>query len=177
MKASQTTEPADLNAGTVDTVPAADRDPAPAAPRKRGRPAGARNKPREEGTPATTGRPTKQASLSRALESQYVLMGSLLYMFAPATGQALIGNAESCADSLASWAATNPKVAKALERTLTGAGAVSVLAAHAPIALAVYADATARTGQTVTPAVGTPTGMADLFAAMASDMMPATPAA
>lgn len=177
MKPSQTTEPADLDAGTVDTVPAGDRDPAPAPARKRGRPAGSRNKPREDSAPATTGRPTKTASLARALESQYHLLGSLLFLFAPATGQALIANADTCAESLAAWAATNPKVAKALERTMTGAGAVSVLAAHAPIALAVYADVTARTGQSVTTGVGAPAGMADLFGAMMAGNPTEPPAA
>ena len=59
---------------------------------------------------------------------------------APSTGMAMITHAEGCATALASWAATNPKIARALESALTGAGLVSVVAAHAPIALAAVSD-------------------------------------
>lgn len=175
MKVSRN-ETADTTTGEVDTVPAAEREPAPVV-RKRGRPAGAKNRPREESASTnTTGRPTKTAALARSLEAQYHLLGSLAYLVAPTTGQALIMNAEPCAAALASWASTNPKIAKALERTLTGAGAVSVLAAHAPIALAVYADVTARTAASV---IAEPAGpissamMGDFLASMTEQ--PATP--
>jgi hypothetical protein len=171
MKAT-TTEQTDTDAGTVDPVPPAELDTTP-APRRRGRPAGSRNKPRED-RPAEqrpTGRPSNNARLAKSLESQYLALGGLCYLFAPATGQALIANAESCADSLAAWAATNPKIAKALERTVTGAGAVSVLAAHAPIALAVYMDVQSRTGRaslTVGDDAGAGAGfnLADLLGSM-----------
>lgn len=173
-------ETADTDTGTVDTVPAAEQDTAPVTveptepARRRGRPKGSTNR-RPTDTAATTGRPSKNAQIARALESQYVLVGSLLVFAAPSTGRAMIENAEACSQALAAWAATNPKVARALERTMTGAGAVSVIAAHAPIALAAYADITARTGPG-TGSLGAP-GIPDLSVMFGPAPTPAPPAA
>jgi hypothetical protein len=65
-------------------------------------------------------------------------------LVAPNAGQATIAQADSCGSSLAAWAETNPKVKRALERTLSGAGFATVLAAHLPIVLAVVTDVQAR---------------------------------
>jgi hypothetical protein len=73
------------------------------------------------------------------------MLGTLLMVLSPVTGMAVIEGAEQCAESLGAWALVNPKVQKALERGMTGAGAFTVLAAHAPIALAAYSDFMSRT--------------------------------
>lgn len=145
MKNSAPAQPelVDLDAGTVDTVPPAeqipvDPDPVPDPPKRGpGRPRKAAADPSPK-----VGRPSNADKLAKSLADQYVAVGTILTFFAPTAGRAMIEQSEQCAQSLASWAETNPKVRKALERVNTGAGAVSVLIAHAPIAVAIYADVT-----------------------------------
>lgn len=169
MKTAPTaTEVVDLDAGTVDTVPPADLaaaaaplDPDPIVDGKRrpGRP----RKTASEATASKVGRPSNTDKLAKSLADQYVALGAILSIFAPTAGATMIDRAEPCAQSLASWAETNPKVRKALERVNTGAGAVSVLIAHAPIALAVYADLTSSSSAPLP--TGDTAGVFDLFTA------------
>lgn len=158
----------DTDAGTVDTVPPADLaaalplDPDPMVDGKRrpGRP----RKTAGEVTAPKVGRPSNSDKLAKSLADQYVALGAILSIFAPTAGATMIDRAEPCAQSLASWAEANPKVRKALERVNTGAGAVSVLIAHAPIALAVYADLTSSAPAPLA-AGDTGAGVFDLFSA------------
>ena len=149
MKATAPAQPelVDLDAGTVDTVPPADLapadpDPIPDTPKRGpGRP----RKTAAEVAAPTVGRPSNTDKLAKSLTDQYVALGTILSIFAPTAGRTMIEQSDACAQSLASWASTNDKVRKALERVNTGAGAVSVLIAHAPIAVAIYADVTRPT--------------------------------
>lgn len=157
------------------TAPAPVNDPDPAPPSTRrgpGRPprAGARPprpsearakaereaKPKNSSAapaPGTPGRPSNHSKLAAALERQYVMAGAIARMFAPLTGEAMIENATSCAESLADWADSNPKVRAVLERTMQGGAVAGVLAAHLPIALAVYAEvAAAQPAPSIAPA-------------------------
>ena len=171
MKTTPTpTEVVDLDAGTVDTVPPADLaaaaapadpDPIVDAKRRPGRP----RKTAGEATASKVGRPSNADKLAKTLADQYTTLGAILMIFAPTAGATMIDRADVCAQSLASWAETNPKVRKALERVNTGAGAVSVLIAHAPIAVAVYADITSGRAALPGGTTGDTAGVFDLFTA------------
>ena len=156
MKATaQTSEVVDLSTSTVDTVPAgetpaplalsapADPDPVVEAPKRgRGRPP----KDRSADAPASKsagGRPSNSERLAKSLTDQYVVLGQIVALFAPRTGETILERSGDCASSLASWSETNPKVRKALERVNNGAGFAAVLIAHAPIAFAAYAELSA----------------------------------
>lgn len=122
--------------GSTDPDPVSiPADPPPAA-RKPGR-------PRKTAAPAAApapGRPSNKDKLGKQLAEQYAMLGMFLLMVAPNAGRATLEQADSCGAALAAWADTNPRVRKLLERTLSGAGAAAVLAAHLPIVVAALAD-------------------------------------
>lgn len=168
MKPTTTNAPDELVLGTdvvTNVVPiteaSADPDPKPAtadtpAPTpKRGRP------PKTTDEKSAGGRPSNRDRLTKQLAEQYTMLGTLLSLVAPNVGRTIIVQADSCAESLSAWAETNPKVRKAIERTVNGAGAIGVLAAHAPIALAVVVEVTSKGEPTDSPP--TPGGITGLF--------------
>ncbi len=122
--------PADPPKQTATAAP----DPDPAPPKNKG------GRPRGSGSASTGGRPRNMDRLTEQLAGQYVFVGMFLRMASPNAGNAMIVQADECAKSLAAWAETNPKVRKALEKMVNGAGAASVIAAHAPIVFAVVQD-------------------------------------
>lgn len=133
--------PAGETIPTLGLAPA--NDPDPAAPRpKRGRP------PKETTSTNKGGRPSTRDKIADSLADQYTMLGQLVRLIAPHVGDTIIERAESCAESLAAWADVNPRVRKTLDRTINSAGAFGVLAAHAPIAAAVFVEVKMR------PAIG-----------------------
>lgn len=144
-----------------ETPPPADPDPTPA---RKGRP------PKSPAPAAASagGRPSNRDKLAKSLAEQYVMMGALLFPFAPTVAQAVIASAEGCGSSLASWAETNARVRKALERVATSAGFVGVVGAHVPILLAAVGEVQSRTSGEATPSP---------FAAMFAGLTAEPPAA
>lgn len=141
-----------------EQLPGMPPDPDPAPPRKRTDPRKRHDQPtgNAPGRPraaAGPGKPSNHAKLARALTDQHVFAGAMISMWSPLTGRAMIEQAEQCGESLATWADSNKKVADLLNRMVDGAGAVGVLAAYAPIAMALYQDLAARdTAKLSTPA-------------------------
>ncbi len=122
-----------------EAPPAKSKDPDPQPVRnKGGRPRKAAAAPAPVANPG--GRPSNRDKLARTLSDQYVMIGALMLPFAPQTGAAVLTSAEQCGTALAAWAETNPRVRRALERMTTGAGAIAVLGAHAPIVLAAVSE-------------------------------------
>lgn len=138
-------DPADV-AGAVPL----DDDP-PAAPRR------GRGRPRKDGKPAGSvpptpkgakpvGRPTSQAQRAKRVADLYSQLGGILQFAGVASvkaaqvGTAMSASANDLGAAWATWAETNPRVAKLIDGMSFGGGAVAVLLAHLPIVLALAAD-------------------------------------
>lgn len=132
-----------------------------AAPRKRGRPPKAAAAPRNVGEMAaeaaaaatakearTAGRPStvqvKNDAMEAGLRNFYIGAGAMLRMGGlamnqprmMASGGQMIAQAADCAAALVVWSNSSPAVRRALESITVAGGASVVIAAHAPIALA-----------------------------------------
>jgi len=82
--------------------------------------------------------------LKKALTEVYVMVGMGVRMWSTDVSDTVINNAENCAESLETLAESNETVRRVLlSFTKTSAWGV-VAMAHAPIAMAVYAEMTAR---------------------------------
>lgn len=135
--------------GADDTPPMLNPGPAaeptPEAPKPRGRRAstGAAKKAaakKADTAPKGAGRPTKNAVLEKSLEDVFTNFGLAVAMVNEADGVAIIEGSGPLADSLASVAATNPRVARALERSTQAAGWGGVIIALSGILLPIAAN-------------------------------------
>jgi len=68
----------------------------------------------------------------------YSAVGAILFNFDPVCGQAVMASASKAAQSLDDLAYQNPAVRKALTSLTTTTAVGAVIAAHAPIIMAVY---------------------------------------
>lgn len=109
--------------------------------RGRGRPKGSRKDPQPNAEKsAKRGRPTKDKpleSISVQLEVTFKLIADMWAMNDEFCGAIAQAQVPMLAQSWDNWARSNPKVHAFLTQTFSGAGALGVLFAHAPIVLAV----------------------------------------
>lgn len=96
------------------------------------------------------GRPSvdakESAKLQQGLQSFYVGAGAMVAVLGSvmgnarmvAGGNACVAQGAECANALVAWSETNSAVRKALESLTVAGGASLVLAAHAPIAAAIW---------------------------------------
>lgn len=85
----------------------------------------------------TGGSKKRNTQLKRSLADLYVFAGTTTFMFDQQIGGLIIQQADTCAESLDELARTNPAVKRALEKLLETSVYGAVLAAHAPIVIAV----------------------------------------
>lgn len=188
-KGSRNRRPAGGNiSGRISTTPPpAANDPLSAALFA---PAGSEPTPPADTPPAKGGRPraadVKDAELKRATAAAYRRLSSMLALASLPAGMllgpdtagrmgavaaALDEGADECAAALVEWSRTNPRIRKMLENLGNGSGAVAVLAAHAPIMLALVQSP--RPAGSEGDTGGAPAGL-DLLAL--SDLLFAAPA-
>lgn len=79
----------------------------------------------------------RNTQLKRQIADLYVFAGTTTFMFDQQIGGLVIQQADACAESLDELARTNPAVKRALEKLLETSIYGAVLAAHAPIVIAV----------------------------------------
>lgn len=89
-------------------------------------------------TPSRSG--SRKRNLTEPLTDMYVTAGMGLGMFWPDDAAIIIPNAPKLAESLVKWGDSDPKVYAALERLCTTSAFGAVLAAHAPVILALLAN-------------------------------------
>lgn len=107
--------------------------PKDSAPKRgRGRP---RLDPKAEAAAST---PYKPGVISQGLTGLYGQLGMMLGMIDPHCGQAIIANAEVMAQSLEKLAKDNPAVREWLTRLVTTSVIGEVIAAHMPVAFAIF---------------------------------------
>jgi hypothetical protein len=99
---------------------------------------------------ARKGRPTvkagESATLQQGLQAFYVGAGAMIAVLGRMVGNArMVSGGEAavkagpeCATALVAWSESNAQVRRALETLTTAGGASLVLAAHAPIAAAIW---------------------------------------
>lgn len=150
-----THEPSDVAEPTIfptvdpaDVAGAAPVDDQPAPRRGRGRPrkdgkAPGSVPPAPKGTaPKGPGRPSTRAQRATRVADLYGQLGGMLQFAGIAStralvvGSAMTANAGALGEAWATWAETNPRVAKLIDGMSFGGGAVAVLLAHLPIVLA-----------------------------------------
>jgi hypothetical protein len=96
----------------------------------------------------TAGRATTKAVVElipfpklQEMLTEYYTMGAMaLMMKYPATSIAMRDNAEKCASVWVDYAKSSPKAHKMISRMLSGVGLLTVVAAHAPIFMALYKE-------------------------------------
>lgn len=93
---------------------------------------------RKKTAPSSGGR--SKRSLVPELTDMYTTIGMGLMLVNPADAMVVVENAEKMATSLNAWGNTNSNVRRALERLCTTSAFGGVLAAHAPVALAIAAN-------------------------------------
>lgn len=81
--------------------------------------------------------PMPRGGLKNALENMYTGMGMAMMPFDPHCGSVIIENAASCAESMDELAKTNPAVRRVLLRMVSTTAIGMVVAAHAPIIMAI----------------------------------------
>lgn len=74
--------------------------------------------------------------IARGLTKVYIQLGAIVKLLDPVMGDALIGNAKKCAESLDQLAKESPAVRRALESLLSTNAWVAVGIAHAPLFMA-----------------------------------------
>lgn len=74
--------------------------------------------------------------IARGLTKVYIQIGAFVKLLDPIMGDALIGNAKKCAESLDQLAKESPAVRRALESLLSTNAWVAVAIAHAPLFMA-----------------------------------------
>lgn len=75
--------------------------------------------------------------IADALKGTYAQIGMFWGMFDPQCAQVLIQNAETMANSMEKWAKDSPAVRGVLEKVITTSAIGEVVAAHAPIVMAI----------------------------------------
>lgn len=75
--------------------------------------------------------------IGEALAGTYAQIGMMWGMFDPQCAQVLISNSKSMADSMEKWAKESPAVRGVLEKLITTSVIGEVIAAHAPIVMAI----------------------------------------
>ena len=120
-----------------------DEDRAPAAPRRRGRPPGSKNRPREEAEPAP---PFRAGPIARGVNRMYRKAGRMIKVMDPEIGAAIIDATTKDVDDEdditvgEAWeevARTNPRIRKFLLKLIAGGAYGSLFMCHAPILLAI----------------------------------------
>lgn len=84
-----------------------------------------------------TAPPYRQGALIEPLTRMYATMAVGVMPIAPRTGEALINQAETCAEAWDEWAKTSPAVRRLLYPLLNVSGAAAVFAAHLPIVMCI----------------------------------------
>lgn len=74
--------------------------------------------------------------IAKGLTNVYIQIGSIVKLFDPISGGALIANAKKCAESLDQLAKENASVRRALEAMLSTNAWIAVAIAHAPLFMA-----------------------------------------
>jgi hypothetical protein len=87
--------------------------------------------------PASRGR---KKNLTEPLTDMYMSIGMGLMLLNPLDGQVVCENAPKMAKSLNKWGESNPTVYRSLERLCTTSAMGGVIAAHAPVILAIAAN-------------------------------------
>lgn len=91
--------------------------------------------PPEKKKPAA--RPRGKPSLKQPLTDIYGTLGAGVFILNQADGIAILSNAEKMAESLDNWGKVNPAVYKVLERLCSTGALGAVIAAHAPVVMAI----------------------------------------
>lgn len=104
-----------------------------------------RSSPAKKTTSKTTTRkaapPYKQGALIEPLTKVYATFAVGCMPIAPRTGEALINNAEACAQAWDDWARTSPTVRRMLYPLLNVSAGAAVFAAHLPILMCIVMEA------------------------------------
>lgn len=89
---------------------------------------------------STTRTPRSKPSLKGPLTEFYTTLGAGVFILNQADGVAVISHAESMAESLDNWGKVNSNVYKALDKLCTTGALGGVIAAHAPVILAILGN-------------------------------------
>lgn len=82
---------------------------------------------------------TRGTALKTSLTKMYESIGLGIGMLGDQhCGTIIIDSAPNMAEAMDQWARENPRVKKALEKMLEGTAITAVIAAHAPIGIAIY---------------------------------------
>jgi hypothetical protein len=91
----------------------------------------------DDETPPAANVKRTPGKLEKNLQDTYATIGTMVGMFDPYCGRSVVDNSEAMAQSMAEWAAEDPKVRKALEKMLTVGAFGKVIAAHMPVVMAI----------------------------------------
>lgn len=125
-----------LNPEMIEEIPSFD---APNAKASKDKKRWWESRPRKEKEDKREKKPltTPRGGLKQALENWYVGIGMAMMPFDPHCAGIILENASKCAESMDEWAKTNPAVKRVLLQMVSVTAAGAVLAAHAPIIMAV----------------------------------------
>jgi hypothetical protein len=94
--------------------------------------------PKRTSTPKKRAPTAKHGAFTEPLTEMYGAIGTILYHFDPVCATAILKSAPKAAQSLDDLAYTNPAVRRVLASLTTTSAIGAVIAAHAPILMAVY---------------------------------------
>lgn len=88
--------------------------------------------------------PMPPGGFTKALKDMYGYIGMSVTMISPNVGETILLQAEKCAESVNELARTNPSVRRVIQGLVTTSAWGAVIAAHAPIAMAIFFNHTER---------------------------------